>query len=202
MKKTAVVVAILSLFLSACVKRPPSNVDNICKIFKQYPDWYSAARTTQRKWGVPMAVQMAIIHQESRFNGRAKPARKKLLWVIPWRRPSSAYGYTQALNSTWEHYKKSRGKLWASRNDFSDGVDFIGWYASTAHKRAGISKNNAYALYLAYHEGVGGYMRKTYLKKKWLIHVAHKVSARAKKYQSQLNRCQRYLRGKAWYKLW
>jgi hypothetical protein len=188
--------------VTGCVSRPPSNVNNLCSIFKQYPDWYSDAKTVQRRWHVPIAVQMAIIHQESKFNGKAKPARTKLLWIIPWTRPSTAYGYTQALKGTWEHYKKQRGNYFSSRDDFGDGVDFIGWYANMAHNRAGIRLNDAYSLYLAYHEGVGGFQRKTYLKKKWLIGVAHKVSARAQTYQAQLNRCQSSLKGKAWYKVW
>ncbi len=146
----------------------------------------------QRRWHVPVAVQMAIIHQESKFNATAKPPRTKLLWFIPWSRPSTAYGYSQALNSTWELYRKSDGSFWASRENFSDGVDFIGWYANQAHRRAHIPRDNAYDLYLAYHEGVGGYQRKTYLQKKWLIQVAHKVSARAQIYKAQLARCYKY----------
>lgn len=190
------------LLISGCVKSPPRHVDNVCKIFKQYPDWYSDAKKVQKRWYVPISVQMAIVHQESKFNGKARPERTKLLWIIPWKRPSSAYGYTQALKGTWEHYKSKHGSSWASRDDFGDGVDFIGWYAHQAYLKAGIPKNDAYKLYLAYHEGIGGYQRKTYLKKKWLINVAHKVSRRAKTYQSQLNHCQSSLKGKSWYKIW
>tara|TARA_Y100000588_G_C14014366_1_gene821417 strand:- start:235 stop:846 length:612 start_codon:yes stop_codon:yes gene_type:complete len=190
------------IVLNGCVKAPPDDVNNICKIFKQYPDWYTDARKVQKKWYVPISVQMAIIHQESRFDGSARPERTKLLWIIPWTRPSTAYGYTQALRGTWEHYKSKHGSNWASRDDFGDGVDFIGWYAHQAYLKAGIPKNDAYKLYLAYHEGIGGYERKTYLQKKWLINVAHKVSRRAQTYQSQLNQCQSSLKGKAWYKLW
>lgn len=193
---------VLFVLLTACVSPPPADVNNICRIFKQYPDWYSDARKVERKWHVPIAVQMAIIHQESKFNGTAKPPRTKLLWIIPWTRPSTAYGYTQALKSTWAHYKRTNGSTWASRDDFGDGVDFIGWYANMAHQRAGIQLNDPYSLYLAYHEGIGGYERKTYLQKKWLINVAHKVSARAQIYQGQLNKCRKSLKGKSWYKLW
>ncbi|WP_207384280.1 transglycosylase SLT domain-containing protein [Legionella yabuuchiae] len=195
---------ILSLIglLTGCVSAPPSDVNNICRIFKQYPEWYTDAKTVERRWNVSIPVQMAIIHQESKFNARAKPPRTKLLWIIPWTRPSTAYGYTQALESTWEHYKRKRGGRWASRDDFGDGVDFIGWYATMAHERAGISKHDPYSLYLAYHEGIGGYERKTYLKKPWLIGVAHKVSARAQIYQAQLKQCQDSLRKKGWYKFW
>lgn len=175
--------------LSGCVTVPPKDVNNICHVFKQYPRWRTDALDVQRRWRVPVPVQMAIIHQESKFNATAQPPRTKLLWFIPWARPSTAYGYSQALRSTWDLYKQSNGRFWASRESFSDGVDFIGWYANQAYRRAHIPRDNAYELYLAYHEGVGGYQRKTYLQKKWLIQVAHKVSTRARIYEAQLSRC-------------
>ncbi len=191
-----------SLLLTSCVQPPPDNVNNVCSIFKQYPKWYWDTQRVQSHWHVPIPVQMAIVHQESRFNGRARPARTKLLWVIPWRRPSSASGYSQALNMTWKRYQNDRGGAFASRDEFGKAVDFIGWYASQARKRAGISPANAYALYLAYHEGVGGYIRKTYLQKEWLVHVAQKVKQRAIIYENQLSRCEYSLRRKPWYRFW
>lgn len=200
MKVLFVLVTCLALFMSGCVKKPPSNTENICKIFKQYPSWYKDTKATQKRWGIPIWVQMAIMHQESRFNAKALPARKKLLWVIPWKRPSTAYGYTQALKSTWENYKKKQGSMFASRTDFGDAVDFIGWYSHQARKRAGISLYNAEQLYLAYHEGVGGFQRKTYLKKPWLISVAKKVERRAQMYHRQLGSCEKSL-NRHWYSI-
>lgn len=188
--------------LFACAKPQPNNTNSICAIFKQYPTWYWAAEDVQTRWKVPISVQMAIMHQESRFHAKAKPPRTKLLWVIPWKRPSTAYGYTQALDMTWEGYKKSSGNSLASRNNFNDAVDFIGWYAYQAHRKSGISRSNAYQLYLAYHEGVGGYQRKTYLRKPWLIKVAQKVRRRANVFQGELSRCQSQLIKKPWYRLW
>lgn len=175
--------------LTACVSKPPANVDNICYVFKQHHQWYRDARDVEKRWRIPIPVQMAIIHQESKFDSRAKPKRKTILWIIPWKRPSTAYGYTQALNGTWALYKKTEGSWFTSRTDFADGVDFIGWYANQANLRAGISRNDAYSLYLAYHEGVGGYQRKTYLQKPWLVQVAKKVRLRSQLYEAQLNRC-------------
>lgn len=190
------------LLLSGCVQPPPNNTDNICSIFRQYPEWYWDAQRVQSHWHIPIPVQMAIIHQESRFNGRARPARTKLLWIIPWRRPSSASGYTQALTMTWKRYQAERGGAFAARDQFGKAVDFIGWYAHNARKRAGISPTNAYALYLAYHEGVGGYLKKTYLQKEWLVKVAQKVKRRAIIYDSQLSRCRYSLKSKPWYQIW
>lgn len=191
-----------ALILTSCATPPPRNLDNICHIFRQYPQWYTDALDVQRRWRVPISVQMAIIHQESKFNARAMPERTKLLGFIPWKRPSSAYGYTQALRGTWALYKRAHGGVLASRGSFSDGVDFIGWYANLAYRRAKIQRTDAYSLYLAYHEGVGGYLQKTYLKKHWLIPVAHKVNARAAIYQAQLSACQKSLTTQSWYTLW
>lgn len=186
--KSCLLIACL-LVLSGCVSVPPRDVNNICSVFKQYPKWRTDALDVQRRWYVPVPVQMAIIHQESKFDANAEPPRTKILWVFPWTRPSTAYGYTQALRGTWDLYKQSTGRIWASRSSFSDGVDFIGWYVNQAHRRAGIPRNDAYALYLAYHEGVTGYQRRTYLHKRWLVPVAHKVAARARIYEAQLSRC-------------
>jgi len=177
------------LLLAGCATPPPRDVNNLCTIFKQYPSWYRASLDVQRRWLVPVTVQMAIMHQESKFDANAMPPRTKLLWVIPWTRPSTAYGYAQALRGTWALYKKSSGGIFASRDNFSDGVDFMGWYANEAYKRARIPRNNTFDLYLAYHEGIGGYQQKTYLKKPWLVSVAHKVSAREQIYRAQLASC-------------
>lgn len=182
-------IVMVFMILTGCVTPPPRDVNNVCNIFKQYPRWYRASRDVERRWRVPVTVQMAIMHQESKFSATAMPNRTKILWIIPWKRPSTAYGYTQALRGTWALYKQSRGGVFASREDFEDGVDFIGWYADEAYRRARIPRNNAYALYLAYHEGVGGYQHRSYLKKPWLIAVAHKVSAREQLYRAQLARC-------------
>lgn len=182
------IIVVISL-LVGCATPPPRDVNNLCSIFRQYPDWHRATRRVYTHWKVPVTVQMAIMHQESKFDAYARPPRTKLLWIIPWKRPSTAYGYAQALDGTWAIYKHSCGGIFASRHSFEDGVDFIGWYASQAYQRAGIRPNNTYALYLAYHEGVGGYQRKSYLGKPWLIRVAHKVSAREQIYRAQLASC-------------
>lgn len=180
--------------LTGCmsISHQPSDVSNVCKIFNENPHWYKEAKSVERRWRVPVPVQMAIVHQESHFVAHARPPRRKLLSVIPWKRPTTAYGYSQALDGTWSLYKKSDGGYFASRTNFGDALDFIGWYANQANRRAGIPRSNAYDLYLAYHEGIGGYQRKTFLHKKWLPPVARKVANRAKLYQAQLHSCRRY----------
>ncbi|MGW8309684.1 MAG: transglycosylase SLT domain-containing protein [Thiogranum sp.] len=182
----------------ACSTSPPKNISDSCEIFEEKDDWYEAAHDSYERWGVPIQVQLAIIYQESRFVHDAKPPRKKLLWVIPWTRLSSAYGYGQIQDSTWDWYRKSTGRRWADRDDFDDVADFIGWYGDVSHRKLGISKWDAHNQYLAYHEGHGGFKRKTYEKKPWLIKVAKKVDARAREYGAQLKACEDSL-GKGWW---
>ena len=59
----------------------------------------SAIRSEKNGSSLPY-VLMAFIHQESSFQAKIKPERKKLLGVIPWLRPSSSVGYSQALKNT------------------------------------------------------------------------------------------------------
>ncbi len=203
MSKKLFLVALLFSVLSGCVDAPPKNKNNICSVFRQYPHWYWSARESRKQWGVPISVMMAFMYQESRFNATALPPRDKIFWIIPWfTRVSSSYGYTQAVDGTWAAYKRDTGARGADRDAFEDAVDFVGWYGWKAHKRAGISRNNAYSLYLAYHEGIGGYMRDTYRKKRWLIGVARKVQSRARMYKRQLIRCESSLPTKPWWYLW
>lgn len=178
------------LLLAGCATvPPPQNTSDICDIYQQYPKWYAKSLEIQDKWGLKPNVMMAIIYQESSFRGNAAPPRKKLLWIIPWRRPTSAYGYSQAVNGTWKDYQADTGKNSASRSAFDDAADFIGWFTTKAHQKLGISMNDAYHQYLAYHEGFGGYMRHSYAHQQWLLNVAHKVEKRSQTYAMQLQDC-------------
>jgi hypothetical protein len=192
-------ILVFACLLTSCVKQPPANIENVCHIFREYPQWYRDAKDVEQRWRVPIPVQMAIVHQESKFAAQARPPRTKLFSLIPWKRPTTAYGYAQALNGTWQEYKRKNGNLFSSRDSFGDGVDFIGWYANTARRKAGIPQTDAYSLYLAYHEGVGGYQRKTYMKKPWLIKVARKVKRKSQLYSMQLKSCQRALSKPGWF---
>lgn len=181
------------VWIGGCATTPPNDLDNVCKIFKEKRGWYPASKRSYKKWGVPIHVQMAIIHQESRFKSTAKPPRRKFLGFIPTTRPSSAYGYGQVLDATWKTYTRATGNRGADRNDFGDVVDFIGWYGNTSAKRLRISKWDAKKQYLAYHEGHGGYEKRTYRKKRWLLKAAAKVEANAARYRNQLAGCEKSL---------
>ena len=188
---------LVATLISGCTSNPPKDMDNICEIFEQNRSWYKASVKSKRKWGAPIHVPMAIMHQESSFRANAKPPRKKILGVIPGRRPSSAKGYAQAQTPAWKEYSRSSGNRFANRNDFSDSVDFIQWYMDRSQKLNGVSKWNAKQQYLNYHEGWTGYRKKTYRSKGWLVKVANKVEARSNKYAQQLKECERSL-NKGW----
>jgi hypothetical protein len=183
------IILCLVFSLAACTTLPPKNSDNICATFREKDDWYADAQESYKKWGVPISVQMAIMHQESHFVADAQPPRVWLVGIIPWFRPSSAYGYAQVKDETWDDYLDAAGGWTSDRDDFADAADFIGWYCNISYSRLGISKGDAKNLYLAYHEGHSGYKHKSYLKKAWLQRVADKVAYRARLFQSQLGAC-------------
>jgi len=188
-------VLLLSLFgLGACASNTqPTTISDICEIFKENPRWYRAANRSVKSRGGNLHVPMSIIYQESSFKAKARPPMKYFLGIIPKGRASNAYGYAQALKSTWNEYEKDVGSSWRNRDDFSDAFDFVLWYMDKTHQRNSTSKWDAYAQYLNYHEGQGGYARGTYKSKGWLIRTAKKVDARAKRYARQLHNCKSQL---------
>jgi len=200
MRYTCTLLFLSLLAMAACSTDPPQNISDSCEIFTEKSGWYRDASKAYERWGTPIHVQLAIIYQESKFVDDAKAPRDHILWVIPWGRVSSAYGYAQAQDSTWDWYKVKSGNSGADRDDFDDAVDFVSWYGRVSHQQLGISQWDAYNQYLAYHEGQGGFRRRTYESKPWLMKVAKKVSARAAEYHTQLSRCEEDL-DKGW-SLW
>lgn len=194
MKKFVSIAAISAmLLLSGCAMKAPMQVDDACAIFEQRSslvnNWYKQTKKAERKYGVPAPILMATIYQESRFQPRAKPARKKLLGFIPWKRPSNAYGYAQALKGTWAEYKEETGSSWARRNRYKHAVDFVGWYHDKTSHKNGVSKQDAYNLYLAYYAGHGGYARKVYANNAAMKGAASRVNTMAQRFDSQLRQC-------------
>ncbi len=185
-----VLITTLASSMSLLSLPAPHAENNACAIFKEYPQWYSDAQQAQKKWGVPISTQLAIIQQESHFDADTRPLRSTRHNTTSSPYASSATGYSQALHKTWNHYLADNNKFYGDPRNFADSVDFIGWYVNQVRHALGISANNTRAIYIAYHEGVDGYKSKTYLNKHpWLESVAHKVQRQANLYQSQLNRC-------------
>ena len=181
--------AALAALLQGCAAAPPTNPDNLCAIFQERPAWHRAAVKAERRWGVSSPVMMAVMHKESSYIHDAKPPRTKLLKVIPWKRESSAYGFAQATDAAWKDYLRDTGNRFAQRDRFDDAVDFVGWYLDRAHRVAGISKNDARALYLSYYSGIGGYQRGTWRNNAWLKGAAARVGNRSSRYAGQMGQC-------------
>lgn len=182
----------LALALASCASTPsgpPRSQDNICAIFDERPDWRDATLAAAARWGAPVEVQMAIIWRESSFRGDAKTPKKYALGLIPWGRVSSAEGYSQAIDGTWDWYRRETGNGGADRDDFEDSADFVGWYMAKTRDTNGLAMHDAFNQYLAYHEGHTGYRRGNWRSKGWLIGAADQVAGQANRYRAQLSTC-------------
>ena len=177
----------LVFLLSACSSVPKNTTDG-CSIFSERYFWYKHVKKTEKKWGTPIHLQLAFIKMESDFDWLAKPERLKLFKIIPYKRPSSSFGYSQAVKGTWEQYKRENNRPLATRARFKDSVYFIGWYTSKSSKILKISKNDVFKQYVAYHEGWGNY--KNYKNNNKIILIAKKVEKQSSKYKKQLLACQ------------
>ncbi|MFO1176090.1 MAG: lytic transglycosylase [Paracoccaceae bacterium] len=182
---------VLLLLVSCGGHTPPRNLDDACALADERPNFLPAMQDSERRWGVPVHVQMATIYQESKFVGNAKTPRTFFLGFIPTGRQTSAYGYSQAIDGAWEDYRQATGNYGARRNNIQDAADFIGWYMDQASQKLGISKYDAANQYLAYHEGIAGYQRGSHNDKAWLLRVSAAVNDRADRYQRQLIACGR-----------
>ncbi|MCL1627576.1 MULTISPECIES: lytic transglycosylase [Roseinatronobacter] len=191
MSRIPLIIAV-AVLLSACGGREfsaPRNLDDACAMQSERPKYFAAMRASERKWGIPLAVQAAIIHAESRFIGDAQTPVRYALGVIPLGRQSSALGYSQALDGTWDEYRRETGNRRADRTDIRDATDFVGWYSNKTRERNGIALNDARNQYLAYHDGHTGFARGTYNSKPWLLQVADRVASRSVMYDQQLRNC-------------
>ena len=187
------VVTVASLLaLSACASTP-SQINNVCAVFDQqdgwFNNWHAAAKRSEQKYGVPVPVLMATVRKESGFKHNAKPPRSKLLGFIPWTRVSSAYGYSQALDGTWSQYRRETGNFAARRTDFSDAVDFVGWYHAKTADTYGVARDDTFNLYLAYYSGWSGYKRGDWRNNAAIQRYARDTDTMARNYTAQLRRC-------------
>ena len=134
MQKINVLFKILIFFTLLSCSSIPKNTSDSCSIFSERYFWYKYTKNTEEKWGTPINLQLAIIKMESDFDWLAKPDRQKIFKVIPYKRPSSSFGYSQAVKGTWKQYKEETNNKLATRTRFKDSVDFIGWYTSKTKK--------------------------------------------------------------------
>ena len=189
------IIFLIFLFLSSC-SSVPKHPQNACKIFGEHYFWYKSAKKSSEKYGAPIHIILAFVNKESGFNRWAKPKRTKLFKIIPYKRPSSSFGYSQAVKKTWQLYKTETNSPLALRTRFRDSVMFIGWYISKTNKINNISMDDSYRQYLNYYLGWGSYAKKTYKTDKKAIILAKKVEKQAKVYKAQLLECQKSFENK------
>lgn len=198
-------IALLSYLISDIPKAPPDPPQGqrqLCGIFHQQPDWYDAAVQAHKRWGTPISTLMAFIQVESGFDSYNEPPRTHLLGFIPWRRPSTAYGYAQAEDDSWREFKEDTDQPLARRWDIGDAMDFIGWYNHRSHHYLGLSFRSPDHLYLAYHEGLTGYRHHSYRHKPQVRHLARHVALLSHTYSRQLPACEKQLRCRHFYQFW
>lgn len=186
--------ALLALCVASCgssgnYSGPPKAQGDICAIFAERPDWQDAMEASAVKWSAPIDVQMAIIWRESSFRAQARPPKTYIAGIVPTGRVSSAYGFAQAIDGTWDWYMKDTGNRGADRDDFEDAADFVGWYMTRTVRSNGVRMQDAFNQYLNYHEGHAGYRRGGWKNKAWLKKAANQVANQAEKYRGQLRRC-------------
>lgn len=185
---------LLVALLRADRRVAPGEAENLCSLFAERRGWYRSAQRAAEEWGVTVAVQLAILYQESRLDSRARPPRRRLFRILPGPRRSSAYGYGQVVDATWDEYRARRDRDGARRDRFVDVVDFVGWYVDQIHRRTGVAKDDPFHIYLAYHEGPSAYRRGSHGAKPWLLAVAGEVESRARRYEEQHRACAEDLR--------
>ena len=183
---------IVSLFLVSCTS-VPKYPQNACKIFGEKYSYLKYSRAASKKWNVPISSILAVINKESGFRRFAKPKRTKLFKIIPYRRPSSSLGFSQAVNKTWDLYKEENNKPMALRISFKNSSDFIGWYFWKTNKINKVSLKDTRNMYLNYYLGWGAYKNKAYEQDKKAIIFAKNVEKQAKIYKIQLQECKSIL---------
>ncbi|GLQ39231.1 membrane protein [Rhizobium albus] len=185
---------IAMLVLAGCAS-PPTQTNNVCAVFDQRDglvgNWYRQAKAAERQYGVPVPILMATINTESSFRARARPPRKWHLGIIPGKRASTAYGYSQALDGTWSEYQAKTGRWSARRTNFGDAVTFVAWYHHQSHQRNGIALNDMRNLYLAYYSGHGGYSRGSWRNSSIALRGADRAAQMAQTYANQMRACGR-----------
>lgn len=189
MKLTHLRTLLILSVLTGCSKVLPYAAydDCICCVVNANWGWKHDLNATAKRHGVSPGLVMSVMFNESSFKRYARPESNKLWGWFPYQR-SSAYGYAQIKDETWQWYRMHNPGWFQSRTQFSDAADFIGWYYGLFIKRFPGNASDS-DFYLAYHEGLGGFQRATYEQKTWLVEKSKLVAERADQYNQQLSAC-------------
>ena len=190
--KNNLIYLIIFFFLVSC-SSVPKNPQSACKIFDQNYLWYKSVKKSSETYRAPIHIILAIVNKESGFKRWARPPRSKLFKIIPYKRPSSSLGYSQAVKKTWELYKTETNRPLALRTRFKDSVMFISWYMKKTNEINKIPLVDAYRQYLNYYLGWGSYANQTYKTDKKAIIFAKSVEKQSQIYKHQLKECQKSL---------
>lgn len=191
LKGFCLLACLAAALLSGCsTVSPPRQPLNLCAVFSEKDDWRKPATRTESRWGIPVSVLMATMFHESSYKADARPPRRYYLGFIPGGRLSTAYGYAQAKDEVWQEYVDQQNRWFASRADFDDAIDFIGWYHNGSVQALRVSPGDMRSLYLAYNEGRGGFSRSSYRGKTRLLdYTEQRVIATEQNYRQQLASC-------------
>jgi len=104
-RRASLAVLVLAMVLSGAVDTASaaSSLDNACKLLSERVGWFTIADDASKKWKVPVPVLLAVMYHESRFKADASP------------KTTTAFGYAQALDGTWEQYKTATSASSARR---------------------------------------------------------------------------------------
>ncbi len=187
--KLKFIYSLIFFFISSCTSIP-KNTSDACAIFSDRYLWYKYSKKSSEKYGAPIHMILAFVKKESGFRRWAKPPRSKVFKIIPYKRPSSSLGYSQAVKKTWELYKNETNNKLALRTRFKDSVMFIGWYIKKTNKINKIPLDDSYRQYLNYYLGWGSYSKGVYKSDKKAIIYAKNVKTQSNIYEKQLRECQ------------
>ena len=125
-----------------------------------------------------------------------------------WGRPTPTatlldYDLVRSLESSGPQLtSKTKGDWPALYRRFLKSPNFVGWYNRLSHERLGIPFSSPRQLYLAYHEGRGGYARRSFEQKPAITGLASRVRNRAFRYDHQLKTCEQEFQCWRWYQFW
>jgi len=181
-KPHSIISLLLFSLLTGCSQQQPPQ---LCTLLQREHVWSQYQHHTKNK----LSTILAIIQHESGFRSNARPVKSWLVpGLIPWEHHSSAYGFSQAIASTWQEFKAENPGL-HQRESYYSSVLFIDWYLSKYKKYIPVNKrNHPYELYLLYHEGPTAYQQ-THRISKATKNYAAKVAATARKFEGELKTC-------------